>query len=375
MAHWRGIVHKTRDHQPCHGRMLPTPTLESLEPRVLLSADGLSAIEVQALGMGTDESGVIAASAIVYVDDNGVNDPGVQNPALSDLLEDGSQEHPFDSVQEAIEAVDPGGQVCVADGIYGEALTIDKNLTLYGGYNGSDWDLPQDPSLYVTIVDAVGLNQSVVRILNADVTVDGFTITGGHAPAGGGVYCDGGNHTIRACRIVDNTTWNGGPAAQGGDGGDTSDSFGGIGGRGGAIYCESSALTAQLSSFKHCTTGDGGEYGLYDSGTSDGGGLYALSSTVALADCDFTFNVTGRAGNYRYARPSGRGGAACFLDSAVSVTGCLIQRNKTGDGIPAARGNGRSGQGGGLFFDGAPVRGVQLHHRGERDRQSRGDRR
>ncbi|MEN6334059.1 MAG: choice-of-anchor Q domain-containing protein, partial [Phycisphaerales bacterium] len=472
---------------------------------MLLSADGFLAVAVQSAPVGATGYDMLAAPAVVHVDDSAVNDPLAYDSTVSDPLEDGSQEHPFDSIQEAIQAVASGGQVLVADGTYGEALTIDKNLTLAGGYNGYDWDQPRDSGRFTTIVDASGLNHSVVRILDVDVTMDGFTLAHGSAPAGGGIYCDGGNQVIRACSLVRNNTWSGASTQPGGDGGgiyvsnasilldhcdvswnqtgdggqglsgspagraghggglfaisstveitncsfsDTtgtggsddqghavsgnggeggaiyaesstltistsqfdynhtgpggdkgyeygtagaggnggalclragsaaqivdctfddnatgsggdgtggSDSAGGRGGHGGTIFCESSTLAVENSSFAHSKTGDGGELGMYyASGTSDGGALYALSSIVGLTNCEFVFNETGRTGYYRYARSSGRGGAACFLESAVTIDGCLFQQNKTGEGMQAARGNGPSGRGGGLFFDACP---------------------
>lgn len=196
---------------------------------------------------------------------------------------------------------------------------------------------------------------STIRLNESEFSWN-HTGSGGSNGLGYGDGGDGGNGgtlCIQAGSVAEivGCTFDNSYTGPGGNGEDSPDGFGGIGGYGGTVYCESSALRAQLSSIKHSTTGDGGELGGYISGTSDGGGLYALSSTIALTKCEFTFNLTGRAGYYRYARSSGRGGAACFLGSAVSIDGCLIQRNKTGDGIAGARGNGRSGQGGGLFFD------------------------
>ena len=38
----------------------------------------------------------------IYVDDDGPNDPGPNNSGVSDPAEDGSADHPFDSIQEAL---------------------------------------------------------------------------------------------------------------------------------------------------------------------------------------------------------------------------------------------------------------------------------
>lgn len=54
----------------------------------------------------------------LYVDDNAPADPGPGDPNVSDPAEDGSQAHPFDSIQEAMDAINPGGNILVLDGTY-----------------------------------------------------------------------------------------------------------------------------------------------------------------------------------------------------------------------------------------------------------------
>ncbi len=54
----------------------------------------------------------------LYVDDNAAADPGAGDSSVSDPLEDGSQAHPFDAIQEAIVAATDGNTVLVADGTY-----------------------------------------------------------------------------------------------------------------------------------------------------------------------------------------------------------------------------------------------------------------
>ena len=441
--------------------------------------------------------------------------PARIDSTLSDPLEDGLpgapvRQHPGGDSSGRLEAE----QVLVAEGTYGEALTIDKNLTLSGGYDGEDWDQPREQGWHETTVDASGLDRSVIRILNIDVTLDWLTITHRKRAAGGGIYCEGGDQTITSCQILYNTTWNGAPAQAGGDGGGvyaldasvlledseiggnqtgsggqgTSDAAAGRGGYGGGLYAQSSTVEISACRFwsnatgaggnddqGYITSGDGGDGGgiyaesstlqidastfnwnhtgpggdkTFEYGSAGGGGnggvlclrggtaaeivdctfdnnstgpggtgkatldtsggpgghggavycesstltapgrfvqteydrrrgrivgavaavwvramggtLYSLSSIVALTDCEFVFNLTGRTGYYRYASPSGRGGEACFLKSEVTIDECLFQRNKTGDGMAAARGNGESGRGGGLFFDSCP--GVRVYN-------------
>ena len=57
-----------------------------------------------------------ACATIWYVDDDGPGDPSVSDP-----LEDGSAGHPFDRIQEGIDAATGGDTVIVKDGTYTRA--------------------------------------------------------------------------------------------------------------------------------------------------------------------------------------------------------------------------------------------------------------
>ena len=47
-----------------------------------------------------------------YVDDDAPGDPGPGDPVISDPAEDGSAQHPFDAIQEAINAARAGTRFC-----------------------------------------------------------------------------------------------------------------------------------------------------------------------------------------------------------------------------------------------------------------------
>jgi len=88
----------------------------------------------------------------IYVDDDNTEGPW-----------DGSFEHPFQCIQDGIDAASSTDTIKVSDGLYQETVVIDKQVTLLG--SGSD----------STTID--GLQQdSTVKILHDDCTVKGFQI-------------------------------------------------------------------------------------------------------------------------------------------------------------------------------------------------------
>jgi len=78
---------------------------------------------------------VAPAQITWYVDDDAPGDPGPGDPNVSAPLEDGSADHPFDAIQEGIDAAEDGDSVLVADGTYtgpgnAEAYFVDKAINL-----------------------------------------------------------------------------------------------------------------------------------------------------------------------------------------------------------------------------------------------------
>ena len=59
------------------------------------------------VGVAIFATPAVQAQTTWYVDDDAPNDPGPGDPAISDPLEDGSAEHPFDGIQEGIDAAGP----------------------------------------------------------------------------------------------------------------------------------------------------------------------------------------------------------------------------------------------------------------------------
>jgi len=90
---------------------------------------------------------------IIYVDDSNANDPN----------EDGSLEHPFDKIQEAVDAAKDGDTIFVRSGTYYETVVIDKSVSLIG------------EDLRTTIIDGCERG-SVVYIIADGVVITNFTI-------------------------------------------------------------------------------------------------------------------------------------------------------------------------------------------------------
>jgi len=117
------------------------------------------------------------------------------------------------SIQEAIIAVNPGGQVIVSPGIYNETIRpFGKPVHILS---------TDGPS--ATIIDATGLGGSVARFSNGETTqtiLEGFTLTGGTGSSvniggstviiGGGVYVANSSPRIVDCVIIGNTATFGG---------------------------------------------------------------------------------------------------------------------------------------------------------------------
>jgi hypothetical protein len=82
----------------------------------LLSKLGvLLGLSVVGLSLAAPE---VQAQTTWHVDDNAPNDPGPGDASVSDPLEDGSAGHPFDAIQEGIDAATNGDVVLVLDGTY-----------------------------------------------------------------------------------------------------------------------------------------------------------------------------------------------------------------------------------------------------------------
>ncbi|MHC4696778.1 MAG: PKD domain-containing protein [Planctomycetota bacterium] len=188
----------------------------------------------------------------------------------------------YDCIQDAIDDAEDGDSILVAPGTYHE--TID--------FLGKAITLKSTTGQYVTTVDATDIGGSAVTCVSGEgpgTVLRGFTITGGSAVDGGGMYNVGSSPTVFGCIFSQNTAT------------DT----------GGGMYNENASPTLTNCTFSGNSAGDGG-------------GMSNISnSSPTLTDCTFTGNSFTTQG----------GGMANDASSPV-VIHCAFDENSGGASYP-----------------------------------------
>lgn len=206
-------------------------------------------------------AGSATAQTTWYADDDGPGDLGPGNPFVSDPAEDGSPEHPFDRIQEAIDAAASGDEVLVLPGLYFDFGTIDLSSSAPGpakalvirGRDGAGATVIDGSALFVPIFRSV-------QGETAATVLEGFTARGaqiGTSPGnvGAGMYLSGSSPTVRGCVFEDNAAYSGG-----------------------GVYASESD-----SRFEGCVFRG-------NSASWQGGGLYLNRGHVVLAGCSLEAN-------------------------------------------------------------------------------------
>jgi hypothetical protein len=153
------------------------------------------------------------ATRIIYVSVDAPGNPGPHDPARSDPGEDGTVEHPFDTIQEAIEAAISGDTVVVLRGTYtGEG---NRNLDFRGKAIVLRGEDPNDPNLVTINCGGTAAEPHRGFEFHSYETpssvLEGLTITGGYHEQGGAIYCGAGARpTLTNCVFQANSALLGG---------------------------------------------------------------------------------------------------------------------------------------------------------------------
>lgn len=141
-----------------------------------------SVIDTVEMGAGASE---------IYVDDDAPGDPGPGNPSVGDPLEDGTVDHPFDTINEAINWAGSGDTIFLEDGTYkGTTSRVDiqlKSLTIKS-VNGPENCL---------ILDEIRIQSEN----NQRVHLEGLTV--GNSTLDRGINILNSSAVITNCRVVD----------------------------------------------------------------------------------------------------------------------------------------------------------------------------
>ena len=137
----------------------------------------------------------------LHVDDDGLDDPGPADAGVSDPRENGTTEHPFDRIQEAISVAADGAIVFVHAATYRETIDLlGKRIEL----TGFDPDDPNRAAWPVIDGDGSGPVVSFTHGEDANCVLAGFVVAGGKGRQAGAIHCTGAGPTISNCLIVGN---------------------------------------------------------------------------------------------------------------------------------------------------------------------------
>ena len=139
----------------------------------------------------------------IMVDDDAPNDPAPGDTTISDPLEDGSELHPFDAIQEAVDVAQNGDVISVLQGTYTglgnhDIVLYEKEISItgVGGPEGC-------------IVDCQNLGSAFwfMQTPTSGCHLSNLTVKNGYSDIiGGAVYCLNSTPTISNCIFFLNTT-------------------------------------------------------------------------------------------------------------------------------------------------------------------------
>jgi len=200
------------------------------------------------------EAHFVRPLAVLYVDADAFSSAASGGSDGSDPNEDGTAEHPFNSIQEAVEVAGEGVAILVHPGNYYESIDLlAKNVRLIG----TELDNPA-PQPWPVIEGTDGPAASFCGGQTPECLLAGFVITRSSGQAAGAIYCDGASPTITNCLIVGNRT---------------------TVSNGAAVYCKNSQAV-----LTNCTIAN-------NYAARQGGGLTLIDSDVVVRDSILWYNL------------------------------------------------------------------------------------
>lgn len=142
----------------------------------------------------------------IYVDCNAPGDPAPGDTAVSDLQENGTPSHPYDSIQEAVNVAKRGALISISSGVYTENIVItEKSVTLMGDPFTSDNEIV--PNYPVIAGQSANATVTLSRITDPQgIILDNLVITGGNGEVAGALLCESSHVTMHHCLLVGNNT-------------------------------------------------------------------------------------------------------------------------------------------------------------------------
>ena len=291
------------------------------------------------------QSVAAADSSTIYVNSSG-NDN--YNGQYVDYV--GGVNGPKKTIKNAVNTVNDGGTVNIANGVYYESsIDITKNMNIIG----------QSPDN--TVIDAQHHGASIFVIQNnINLKIENLSFANGTNTNGGAISNSAGTLTISGCKFYNNHADSGGAIYNGNSGTDSltycSFSYNSASSCGGAIYNRVATLNLNNNNFvkNTATANNGGAiYNIEGNINIDknsfsyntavvGGAIYSNSNTVSLDNSGFSSNNAGNGGaifsstgnlnvlNTNFSRNgaySGAGGAIFDANNNLVVTNSNFVNN------------------------------------------------
>jgi hypothetical protein len=254
-----------QDGSPCIGAAIATTgVVTDIEgnPRTLGSAPDIGAYEAPASYM---PSIPVVVPTRFHVKANAPEDGDGSSWAKA-----------FNSINTVIASTWPGDEVWVASGDYKESVVLESDVSLYGGFAGTETSLSErNLKTNTTTIDATGLSRQAVFGAEGAL-LDGFTATGGTIS---GVLSPNASIRLAHCNISGNKY---------------NTLYGG-----GGITIDNASLELDECTIKN------------NDSTIVGGGVDCMNCTAVISNCSFT-HTTGR----------GSGGGLYCYNTSLLATRC-----------------------------------------------------